>query len=51
MATAGARDYERLLEREVELTLLRDLITRAPVGEGAVLGVEGQAGLGKTELL
>jgi DNA-binding CsgD family transcriptional regulator len=51
MAVDVARDDAGLLERELELGLLGDLVMRARGGEGGVVVVEGQAGVGKTELL
>ena len=44
----GARG---LLEREAELDGLRSLVARAAGGAGGLMVVEGQAGVGKTELL
>ncbi len=40
-----------LLEREVELRTLHDAIERARVGEGSVMLVSGEAGIGKTRLM
>ena len=40
-----------LLERERELGTLREALNRACAGEGTLLLVEGQAGVGKTELV
>ena len=40
-----------LLEREAELEGLRSLVARAAGGAGGLMVVEGQAGVGKTELL
>jgi DNA-binding SARP family transcriptional activator/DNA-binding CsgD family transcriptional regulator len=40
-----------LLERDPEVTTLRDLVTRARAGAGSVAMVEGTAGIGKTSLL
>jgi DNA-binding CsgD family transcriptional regulator len=40
-----------LLERDTELELFEDVIERAKSGHGGVVLVEGQAGVGKTELL
>jgi DNA-binding CsgD family transcriptional regulator len=51
MAADATRDDPGLLEREVELGLLGELVSRARAGEGALAFVEGQAGVGKTELL
>ena len=42
---------ERLLEREAEVDGLRALVSRAAGGAGGLIVVEGQAGVGKTELL
>ena len=39
-----------LLERERELQTLRDGLERARAGEGALLLIEGPAGVGKTKL-
>ena len=41
---------EALRERERELGTLRDGLERASAGEGALILVEGPAGVGKTEL-
>jgi DNA-binding CsgD family transcriptional regulator len=48
-ATLDAAD--RLLEREAEVDGLRALVTRTAGGAGGLVVVEGQAGVGKTELL
>ena len=40
-----------LLERDGELGLIAAVVARVRGGEGALLVVEGQAGVGKTELL
>ncbi|HJP64740.1 MAG TPA: AAA family ATPase [Actinomycetota bacterium] len=40
-----------LLERERELEIARESIDRARAGEGSVLAIEGEAGIGKTWLL
>ena len=42
---------EGLLEREVELARVDGLLDRAGAGLGAVVVVEGPAGIGKSELL
>ena len=42
---------DELLEREPELARLRALIDSAATGEGRVLLIEGEAGIGKTSLL
>jgi DNA-binding CsgD family transcriptional regulator len=47
-ATEGTRE---LLERDGELAGMRALVARAAAGDGALVVVEGQAGVGKTELL
>lgn len=41
----------KLLERDELLTTLRTLLHRALVGQGLLLFVEGEAGIGKTSLL
>ena len=51
MASVGVRGGTGLLERDGELGLMAALVARVRGGEGAVLVVEGQAGVGKTELL
>jgi DNA-binding CsgD family transcriptional regulator len=51
MVSVGARGGTGLLEREGELGLVAALAARVRGGEGALLVVEGQAGVGKTELL
>ncbi|HEX8104966.1 MAG TPA: AAA family ATPase, partial [Solirubrobacteraceae bacterium] len=45
------RRTEQLLEREDERAFLRDLVARAAAGDGTIAVLEGQAGVGKTELL
>ncbi|HTT91786.1 MAG TPA: AAA family ATPase [Acidimicrobiales bacterium] len=40
-----------LLGRDVELSVLRDVLEQTTSGEGVVLVVEGEAGLGKTRLV
>jgi DNA-binding CsgD family transcriptional regulator len=51
MVSDGERGAAGLLERGGELGLIGALVARVRGGEGAVLVVEGQAGVGKTELL
>src|SRR5947209_5568578 len=51
MVSVGARGSAGLLEREGELGVMAALVARVRGGEGALLVVEGQAGVGKTELL
>lgn len=51
MASVGVRGGAGLLERDGELELIGALVARVRGGEGAVVVVEGQAGVGKTELL
>jgi tetratricopeptide (TPR) repeat protein len=41
----------QLLEREDERSFLQGLVARAALGDGGVVVLEGQAGVGKTELL
>ncbi|HEX8102916.1 MAG TPA: BTAD domain-containing putative transcriptional regulator, partial [Solirubrobacteraceae bacterium] len=48
---AADRNPELLLEREAERSLLQHLVGRAALGDGGVAVLEGQAGVGKTELL
>ena len=48
---ARAAGMVALLERDPELHLFERVIDRAERGQGAVVLVEGQAGVGKTELL
>jgi DNA-binding CsgD family transcriptional regulator len=48
---ARAAATSALLERDTELYLLERVIERAERGHGGVVLVEGQAGVGKTELL
>jgi DNA-binding CsgD family transcriptional regulator len=40
-----------LLERDVELAAIESSLARCLVGDGSILLVEGEAGIGKTELL
>src|SRR3712207_6647269 len=42
---------DRLLERDGELARIGELITAAADGRGAVLAIEGPAGIGKTQLM
>ena len=51
MVLLGARGGAGLLEREGELALIAAQVARVRGGEGGLLFVEAQAGLGKTELL
>src|SRR5215208_5978548 len=51
MAVEEARAAPGLLERDEEIGLIGSLIARARAGEGGLLFIEGQAGVGKTELL
>ena len=51
MVSFGARGGTGLLERDGELGLMAALVARVRGGEGGLLVVEGQAGVGKTELL
>jgi predicted ATPase len=48
---ASAAAMAALLEREAELRLFERVIEGAERGHGSVVLVEGQAGVGKTELL
>jgi DNA-binding CsgD family transcriptional regulator len=51
MGVEAWRGDPQLLEREAELELLGGLVAGVGVGEGALVVVEGQAGVGKTSLL
>ena len=51
MVSVGARGGTGLLERDGELKLIATQVARVRGGEGGLLFVEAQAGLGKTELL
>ncbi len=51
MGVTGPVAGEGLFERERELAAVQELLDRAGAGNGAVLVVEGAAGIGKSELL
>src|SRR5215207_1286902 len=51
MAAREVRGDAGLLERDGELGLIGGLVARVSAGEGGLLVIEGQAGVGKTELL
>jgi DNA-binding CsgD family transcriptional regulator len=51
MVSVGAVGGPDLLERDGELAMMAAMVARVRGGEGGVLFVEGQAGVGKTELL
>ena len=52
MASSHSRaEAGRLLEREAQLAVLEQALTRAAGGSGAMVAVEGAAGLGKSRLL
>src|SRR5215211_6294807 len=51
MAAREVRGDAGLLERDGELGLIGGLVARVGTGEGALVVIEGQAGVGKTELL
>ena len=51
VATRGAAEAAGLLERDAELAEIERLVARACAGAGALLAVEGPAGVGKTRLL
>ena len=51
VATEGAAEAAGLLERDAELAEIERLVARACAGAGALLAVEGPAGVGKTRLL
>ncbi|HEX2086982.1 MAG TPA: AAA family ATPase [Solirubrobacteraceae bacterium] len=50
-AAAPAAPPPALLEREVELAVIEAALDRAAGGAGVVLAIEGEAGIGKSELL
>ncbi len=50
-AIADSRDGASLLERELELDVVRDALDRLADGQGSTLLIEGPAGIGKTRLL
>ena len=47
----GARPRSRFVGRELELTTLQALLMRVAGGQGQVVGIVGEPGLGKTRLL
>jgi len=47
----GERPLSRLVGRQAELAALRDLLARAEAGRGQVVGIAGEAGVGKSRLL
>jgi DNA-binding CsgD family transcriptional regulator len=51
MATAAAMREGSLLERDGELAALEALIEQARTGRGGIALIEGEAGIGKSELL
>ncbi len=51
MALPGVHDHLGLLERDGELELISARVAGAHAGDGALVVVEGQAGVGKTQLL
>src|SRR3954471_1616110 len=51
MVVDGLRGGGGLLERDAELRLMGELVERARAGEGGLVVVQGDAGVGKTELL
>ena len=51
LLTDGARPRSRFVGRELELMTLRALLTRVDGGQGQVVGIVGEPGMGKTRLL
>src|SRR4051794_7173137 len=51
MPRAPAAELPALLERDHEVALIEELIAGTAAGEGGLLVVEAEAGMGKTELL
>jgi DNA-binding winged helix-turn-helix (wHTH) protein/class 3 adenylate cyclase/tetratricopeptide (TPR) repeat protein len=51
LLTDGARPRSRFVGRALELTTLRALLTRVTEGQGQVVGIVGEPGMGKTRLL
>src|SRR3954452_10633688 len=51
MVVYRVRADEGLLERDAELMIIADAIDRAAAGEGRLIVVEAEAGVGKTQLL
>ncbi len=51
MALEAATTADRLLERERELEAIRSALTHSTQGSGALLMIDGPAGVGKTALL
>ena len=47
----GARPRSRFVGRELELATLQALLTRVTEGQGQVVGIVGEPGMGKTRLL
>jgi class 3 adenylate cyclase/tetratricopeptide (TPR) repeat protein len=51
LEVSAERGLSRLVGREQELSLLRDCFARARVGRGQMVGVVGEAGVGKSRLV
>ena len=51
MLTDGARPRSRFVGRELELATLQALLARVAEGQGQVVGIVGEPGMGKTRLL
>ena len=51
LLTDRARPRSRFVGRELELTTLRALLTQVEGGQGQVVGIVGEPGMGKTRLL
>ena len=51
MAVWGGLAVAGPIEREHELARIDDFVTKLAGGDGRILAVEGQAGIGKTDLV
>jgi predicted ATPase/DNA-binding winged helix-turn-helix (wHTH) protein/class 3 adenylate cyclase len=51
LGTPGERALSPFVGRERELTVLHDLLARAEAGQGQVVGIAGETGMGKSRLL
>ena len=51
LLTDGARPRSRFVGRELELATLQALLARVAEGQGQVVGIVGEPGMGKTRLL
>ena len=51
LLTDGVRPRSRFVGRELELATLQALLARVAEGQGQVVGIVGEPGMGKTRLL